>query len=137
MSGRGRTSNFDDQVLLVVLGGVESMSTRMLATNFNVEHSTIVRRLKKLGRKAQNANGRTLSLDKFNVHQPFRMEDLQWHYVSNPQLDNAEHEIATQPSRSTGEVTTHTLLQRRVVSLKHFHTNYFENIVFPTVTAIV
>jgi len=48
--GRGRPSNFDDQALLAALEEDESLTTRMLAENFNVDHSTIVRHLKKLGK---------------------------------------------------------------------------------------
>lgn len=47
--GRGRPSNFDDQALLVAVEEDESLTTRMLAEDFNVDHSTIVR-LKKLGK---------------------------------------------------------------------------------------
>ena len=48
--GRGRPSNFDDQALLAAVEEDESLTTRMLAEAFNVDHSTIVRRLKKLGK---------------------------------------------------------------------------------------
>ncbi|CAK9829646.1 Histone-lysine N-methyltransferase SETMAR [Anthophora retusa] len=48
--GRGRSSDFDDQALLAAVEEDESLTTRMLAYNFNVDHSTIVRRLKKLGK---------------------------------------------------------------------------------------
>ena len=46
--GRGRPSNFDNQALLAIVKEDESLTTRMLAENLNVDHSTIVRRLKKL-----------------------------------------------------------------------------------------
>ena len=46
--GRGRPLDFDDQVLLATVKEDERLTTRMLADNFNVDHSTIVRRLKKL-----------------------------------------------------------------------------------------
>uniref|UniRef100_A0A1B0AZC9 Mos1 transposase HTH domain-containing protein n=1 Tax=Glossina palpalis gambiensis TaxID=67801 RepID=A0A1B0AZC9_9MUSC len=46
--GRGRPSDFDDQASLTAVEGADSLKTRMLADNFNVHHSTIVRRLKKL-----------------------------------------------------------------------------------------
>jgi transposase len=49
-SGRGRPSDFDDQGLLAAVEEDESLTTRMLAEDFNVDHSTIVRRLKKLGK---------------------------------------------------------------------------------------
>uniref|UniRef100_A0A1A9UGM4 Mos1 transposase HTH domain-containing protein n=1 Tax=Glossina austeni TaxID=7395 RepID=A0A1A9UGM4_GLOAU len=45
---RGRPSDFDDQATLVAVEVEESLITRTLADNFNVDHSTIVRRLKKL-----------------------------------------------------------------------------------------
>ncbi|KAF8781530.1 Histone-lysine N-methyltransferase SETMAR like protein [Argiope bruennichi] len=48
--GRGRPSYFDDQVLLADIERDESLTTRMLFDNFNVDHSTIVRSLKKLGK---------------------------------------------------------------------------------------
>jgi transposase len=48
--GRGRPSNFDDQELLAAVEEDESLTTRILAENFNVDHSTIVRRLRKLGK---------------------------------------------------------------------------------------
>lgn len=48
--GRGRPSDFDDQALLAAVEEDESMTTRMLAEDFNVGQSTIVRRLKKLGK---------------------------------------------------------------------------------------
>ncbi|GFY48409.1 HTH_48 domain-containing protein [Trichonephila inaurata madagascariensis] len=38
----------DDQLLLVVVEGDERLTTSMLAANFNVDHSTIVRHLKNL-----------------------------------------------------------------------------------------
>ena len=48
--GRGRPSDFDDQALLAAVEEDESLTTRMLAEQFDVDHSTIVRRLKKLGK---------------------------------------------------------------------------------------
>jgi len=48
--GRGRPSDFDDQALLAAVEEDESLTTRMLAEDFNVDHSTIVRRLEKLGK---------------------------------------------------------------------------------------
>ena len=48
--GRGRPSNFDDQALLAAVEEDESLTTRILAEQFNVDHSTIVHRLKKLGK---------------------------------------------------------------------------------------
>uniref|UniRef100_A0A914CD66 Mos1 transposase HTH domain-containing protein n=1 Tax=Acrobeloides nanus TaxID=290746 RepID=A0A914CD66_9BILA len=48
--GRGRRSDFDDQALLAAVEEDESLTTRMLAEQFDVDHSTIVRRLKKLGK---------------------------------------------------------------------------------------
>lgn len=48
--GRGRPSDFDDQALLTAVEEDESLTTRMLAADFNVDQSTIVRRLKKLGK---------------------------------------------------------------------------------------
>uniref|UniRef100_A0A1A9VJG6 HTH_48 domain-containing protein n=1 Tax=Glossina austeni TaxID=7395 RepID=A0A1A9VJG6_GLOAU len=48
--GRGRQSDFDDQALLSAVKGTESLTTRMLADNFSVDPSIIVRRLKKLGK---------------------------------------------------------------------------------------
>ena len=47
--GRGRLSNFDDQELLAAVEEDESLTTRMLTVDFNVDHLTIVRRLKTLG----------------------------------------------------------------------------------------
>ena len=48
--GRGRLSNFEDQALLQAVEEDESLTTRMLAEQFNVDHSTIVRRLRDLGK---------------------------------------------------------------------------------------
>ncbi|GFX87591.1 HTH_48 domain-containing protein [Trichonephila clavipes] len=48
--GRGRPSDFDDQALLAAVEENESLTTRMLAEDFNVNQSTVVRRLKKLGK---------------------------------------------------------------------------------------
>jgi transposase len=48
--GRGRPSDFDDQALLAAVEEDESLTTRMLAEQFQVDQSTIVRRLKKLGK---------------------------------------------------------------------------------------
>ncbi|KAK6761679.1 hypothetical protein RB195_022675 [Necator americanus] len=48
--GRGRPSDFDGQALLKAVEEDESLTTRMLAEDFNVNQSTIVRRLKKLGK---------------------------------------------------------------------------------------
>ena len=48
--GRGRPSNLNDQALLVAVEEDESLTTRILVEDFNVDHSTIVRRLKKLGK---------------------------------------------------------------------------------------
>ncbi|GFU44130.1 histone-lysine N-methyltransferase SETMAR [Trichonephila clavipes] len=48
--GRGRRSDFDDQALLEAVEEDESLTTRMLAEDFNVNQSTVVRRLKKLGK---------------------------------------------------------------------------------------
>ena len=47
---RGRPSDFDDQALLATVEENESLTTRMLAEQFDVHHSTIVRHLKKLGK---------------------------------------------------------------------------------------
>ncbi|GFY53631.1 histone-lysine N-methyltransferase SETMAR [Trichonephila inaurata madagascariensis] len=47
---RGRTSDFDDQALLTAVKEDESLTTRMLAENFNVNQSTVVCRLKKVGK---------------------------------------------------------------------------------------
>ena len=48
--GRGRPSDFDDEALLATVEEDESMTTRILAKIFNVNQSTIVRRLKKIGK---------------------------------------------------------------------------------------
>uniref|UniRef100_A0A914DZD2 Mos1 transposase HTH domain-containing protein n=1 Tax=Acrobeloides nanus TaxID=290746 RepID=A0A914DZD2_9BILA len=48
--GRGRPSDFDDQVLLAAVEEDESLTTRMLAEQFDVDHSIIVRWLNKLGK---------------------------------------------------------------------------------------
>ena len=48
--GRGRPSDFDDQALLAAVEEDESLTTRMLANQFNCGQSTIVYRLKKLGK---------------------------------------------------------------------------------------
>ncbi|KAF8774378.1 Histone-lysine N-methyltransferase SETMAR like protein [Argiope bruennichi] len=48
--GRDRTIDSDYQALLATVEGDESLATRMLSDNFNVDHSTIVRRLKKFGK---------------------------------------------------------------------------------------
>src|SRR3569833_2714372 len=48
--GRGRRSDFDDQAFLDAVEEDESLTTRILAEMFDVDQSTIVRRLKKLGK---------------------------------------------------------------------------------------
>ncbi|CAF0983929.1 unnamed protein product [Didymodactylos carnosus] len=48
--GRDRPSDFDNQALLQAVEEDESLTTRMLAEQFDVAQSTIVRRLKKLGK---------------------------------------------------------------------------------------
>ena len=48
--GRGRSSNFDDQALLQAVEEDESLTKRMLVEQFDVDHSTIVRRLRALGK---------------------------------------------------------------------------------------
>jgi predicted transcriptional regulator len=48
--GRGRPSEFDDKALLEAVEEDESLTTRMMADEFNVDQSTIVRHLKKLGK---------------------------------------------------------------------------------------
>ena len=46
--GRGQASNFNDQALLATVEEGESLITRILAEEFNVDNSTIVGRLKQL-----------------------------------------------------------------------------------------
>uniref|UniRef100_A0A914CTU9 Mos1 transposase HTH domain-containing protein n=1 Tax=Acrobeloides nanus TaxID=290746 RepID=A0A914CTU9_9BILA len=46
--GRGRPSDFDDAVFLETVEEDESLTTRMLAEQFDVDHSNIIRCLKKL-----------------------------------------------------------------------------------------
>jgi histone-lysine N-methyltransferase SETMAR len=48
--GRGRPSDFDDNALIQAVEEDESLTTRMLAEQFDVDQSTIVRHLKKLGK---------------------------------------------------------------------------------------
>lgn len=48
--GRGRPSDFDDNALLAAVEEDENVTTRLLAESFGVDHSTIVRRLRKLGK---------------------------------------------------------------------------------------
>ena len=48
--GSGRPSNFDDQALLAAVEEDKSLATIVLAKHFNVDHSTIVCPLKKLGK---------------------------------------------------------------------------------------
>lgn len=48
--GRDRWSNFGDKTLSAAVDEDEWLSTRMLAEDFNVAHSIIVRHLKKLGK---------------------------------------------------------------------------------------
>ncbi|KAF8771599.1 Histone-lysine N-methyltransferase SETMAR like protein [Argiope bruennichi] len=50
MPGRGRASDFDDRAFLAAVEGDERLAIQVLANNFNVDHSTIVRRHKKLGK---------------------------------------------------------------------------------------
>ncbi|GFY43718.1 histone-lysine N-methyltransferase SETMAR [Trichonephila inaurata madagascariensis] len=47
---RGRPSKFNDQALLAAVAKDESLTTQMLAEDFNVNQSMVVRRLKKLGK---------------------------------------------------------------------------------------
>ena len=47
---RSGLSDFDAQVLLAAVETDERLTTRMLANDFNVDQSTIVRRLNKLGK---------------------------------------------------------------------------------------
>ncbi|GFY58024.1 histone-lysine N-methyltransferase SETMAR [Trichonephila inaurata madagascariensis] len=49
-SVRGRSSDFDDPDLLAAVEEDESLTTRMLAEDFKVNQSTVVRRLIKLGK---------------------------------------------------------------------------------------
>ena len=51
--GIGRPSNYDDQALLDFMEEDESLTSRMFAKDFNVDHSTIDRRLKKLGKNME------------------------------------------------------------------------------------
>lgn len=67
---RGRPSDFDDQALLAAVEENESLTTRMLADDFNVNHSTIVRRLKKLGKIKMVANFSQLNYS--NEHPPVK-----------------------------------------------------------------
>lgn len=46
--GRGRPSNFNDKALMTAVKENDKLTTRTLAKDFNVNHSTIVRRLKKI-----------------------------------------------------------------------------------------
>ena len=46
----GTSLNFDDQALLATVEEDESLTTRMLAEDFNMDHSTMVRCFKKLGK---------------------------------------------------------------------------------------
>ena len=46
----GRPSELDDDALLEAVEADESWTTRMLAEEFGVDHSTIVRHLQKLGK---------------------------------------------------------------------------------------
>uniref|UniRef100_A0A914D9P2 Mos1 transposase HTH domain-containing protein n=1 Tax=Acrobeloides nanus TaxID=290746 RepID=A0A914D9P2_9BILA len=48
--GRGRLLEIDDTALLEAVEDDESLTTRMLAEIFGFDHSTIVKRLKKLGK---------------------------------------------------------------------------------------
>ena len=48
--GRDRPSDFDNQALLAAVEEDERLTTQMRAENFNVDHSKIVRCLKKLGK---------------------------------------------------------------------------------------
>ncbi|GFV68902.1 histone-lysine N-methyltransferase SETMAR [Trichonephila clavipes] len=48
--GIGRSSDFDDQALLAAVEEDESLKTRMMAEDLNVNQSFVVRRLKKLGK---------------------------------------------------------------------------------------
>ena len=49
--GRGRPSNFDNLALLAAVKEDKSLTTTMLTIDFNMDNSTIVRRLKKLGKE--------------------------------------------------------------------------------------
>uniref|UniRef100_A0A1B0ACJ1 Uncharacterized protein n=1 Tax=Glossina pallidipes TaxID=7398 RepID=A0A1B0ACJ1_GLOPL len=59
---RGQPSDCDDQALLAAVKEDRSLATRMLADNFNVDHSTMVSRLKKLKRKHFKTNGNNIAV---------------------------------------------------------------------------
>ena len=48
--GRGYSVEIDVEALLEVVENDQSLTTRMLAEQFGIDHSTIVRRLKALGK---------------------------------------------------------------------------------------
>uniref|UniRef100_A0A914CTZ3 PheRS DNA binding domain-containing protein n=1 Tax=Acrobeloides nanus TaxID=290746 RepID=A0A914CTZ3_9BILA len=55
---KGWTSDFEDAALLETVEEDESLTTRMLAEQFDVDHSTIVGRLKKLRKFGNKYNMR-------------------------------------------------------------------------------
>ncbi|KAI9582021.1 hypothetical protein GQX74_011516 [Glossina fuscipes] len=54
--GRGQPTDFDDQAVSTAVEGNESLTTRILADNSNVDRSTIVCRLKKLGKCSRTSD---------------------------------------------------------------------------------
>lgn len=60
--GRGRPSDFDNWALLAVMGKNESLTTRMLAKNFSVDHWAIVHRFRKLWKVRKLAEGHPRAL---------------------------------------------------------------------------
>ncbi|KAI9578457.1 hypothetical protein GQX74_009031 [Glossina fuscipes] len=80
---RGRPLDFDDHSPLVAVEGEESLTPRMMANNFNVAHSTIVRRLKKLKRSICDCAGGNeffyenyRLLVKFNSHKSCKINNF-------------------------------------------------------------
>ncbi|KAI4465818.1 mariner mos1 transposase-like protein [Holotrichia oblita] len=99
--GRGRPSNFNDQALLAAVEEDESLTTRMLAGDFNV-HSTIVCRLKKLG-KVWKLAGWVLHKLAYNyIAERFRNNLIDLSKLSS----NAAFEFLDEIPSDTGSVTS-------------------------------
>ena len=86
---KGQPSNFDDQTLLATLEEDESMTTRMFTEDFTVPHSTIVRRLNKLGKIWELAGWIPHKLPDNNKTERFRIfTDLLQRNEQTPCLKN-------------------------------------------------
>jgi len=120
--GRGRPSDFDDQALLAAVEEDESLTTRMLAEQFDVDHSTIVRHLKKLGKVWKLAGWVPHELSQQNKDERVRIfSDLLRKNEETPFLNNfrinpvrmSRVESSIRSSKNLGSARTSSLQSHR------------------------